>query len=614
MRGFFRGQVFSVHTKVTLHLLPDLVAAHAPEASGAVRIQTAKQRFENVELMIVLDASGSMCQPISMGGTPYVAGQERRFDRALDALRSALKTLPPGVKVGLRVFSHKGSDEKDIPIWTPKTWDEDDLRRVDERVDDLRNLIPQHRTPLVNSMVNAKEKFTPGFSGTKVLLVLTDGGDNFYKPDEMESKLRQTFKDTNIHLNVIGFETKKMPDNEKANAERLPKVITDLGGDYKDAKDAKELKEFLLAFVQTRYTIEDGNGRRINKDEGVITRFIDAENPQWNGLPGPGLYWIRPKFGSGRFSKGVRFQIDPGDYLAVNLSAKDSDFIFQRDVWSRRFWKLPGKPHAESANWVGAILQNSLTDKGRLQLMAALERANNPPTVAGSDDVLLQFSPRIVFFDVKPAKTADKRFRSLRFVTLNRYAAPAWDLLVRDWPDVGNPPPAGVDVWWSEPKDRFAWELLRFGANLDLGGTNQKLRNLKGSMGEPVIVESAQVEDEEQGKGALVVRLRYPKDKHFMVRLVGWGDEDLYAGSAAEHRFYTDAGKYTGRFPGWTNDRFRSAVDKNTLALELVSVEDFKAEAKGRNNYLHFDLGPPSVGEDRPSPELPADVSVDPQK
>src|SRR5262249_46227689 len=34
VRGFFRGQVFSVHTNVTLHLLPDLVAAHTPESSG----------------------------------------------------------------------------------------------------------------------------------------------------------------------------------------------------------------------------------------------------------------------------------------------------------------------------------------------------------------------------------------------------------------------------------------------------------------------------------------------------------------------------------------------------------------------------------------------------
>jgi hypothetical protein len=605
LRGFFRGQAFSVNTKVTLHLLPDLVAAHAPEPAGAVRIQTAKQRFENVELMIVLDASGSMCQPISWGGTPFVAGQERRFDKALEALRSALKTLPPGVKVGLRVFSHKGSGEKDVPIWTPKTWDVDDLKRVDERVDDLRNLVPAHRTPLVDSMINAKKDFTAGFSGTQVLLVLTDGGDNFYKPDAMEGKLRQAFKDSNIHLNVVGFESSGMPETERANAERLPKVVTELSGDYQDAKDTGELKKVLLDFVQTRYVIQDGKGAE--KGRGTITRFIESENPDWISLREPGYFWIRPQFGSGRFSKGVKFQIDPGDYLAVNLSAKDREFIFQRDIWTKQD-RFRTKPHAESANWVGAIVQNGLTDKGRLQLMAALERTDNKAIIGGSDDTLQQFSPRIVFFGVQPAKTTDKRFRSLRFETLNRYAAPAWNLVVRDWPNTDNPPAVGVDVWWSEPKDRFAWELLRFGVNLDLDGTNQKLRNLKGSMGEPVIVERVQIEDEERGMGALVVRLRYPKDKHFVVRLVGWGDEDLYAGNPSEHRFYTEAGKYTGRFPGWTTDRLRSAVAKQALALELVSVEDFKAEAKGRNYYLHFDLGPPSVGEERPPRETPADA------
>src|SRR5262249_13823400 len=187
VRGFFREQVFSVHTKVTLHLLPDLVAAHTPESSGAVRIQTAKQRFENVELIIVLDASGSMCQPYGWRDVPYVPGKERRFDKVLEALRSALKSLPPGVRVGLHVFSHDGSGGKDVRYWPPKRWEEDDLKRVDEKVNDLRRLVPAHTTPLVNSMIEARADFTEEFGGTKVLLVLTDGCDNVYKPDALES-------------------------------------------------------------------------------------------------------------------------------------------------------------------------------------------------------------------------------------------------------------------------------------------------------------------------------------------------------------------------------------------------------------------------------------------
>src|SRR5262249_35209686 len=141
---------------------------------------------------------------------------------------------------------------------------------------------------------------------------------------------------------------------------------------------------------------------------------------------------------------------------------------------------------------------------------------------------------------------------------------------------------------------------------------NQKLRNLKGSIGESVIVESVRVEDEEQGNGQLVVRLRYPKDKHFMVRLVDWAGEDgKDANRRAEHPFYTEPGKYTGRFFGWKNSELRAAV--KTLALELISVEEFKTAAQARKNHLHFDLDGPTLEAERPRAEIPPGVRVGPR-
>jgi hypothetical protein len=618
VEGYFRGQVFAVNTKVTLHLLPDLIATYKPSPTGAVRIQTSKSKFQNVELRIVLDASGSMCMP-EIPGTPFNPKVERRYDRALAALRSALKGLPPGVNVGLRVFSHKGKNQESELYWKPKRWEKDDLDNLADRVRALRDLVPYHQTPLVRTMIEAKNDFTPGFSGTKLLLVLTDGGDSTYRPGDgrLEEDMRANFpKSAGIQLDVIAFETGGgfPTELEEANAKRMKPIVEKLGGTYRTAEDGGTLTAFLEGSLRFRYTIQDEDGHAIKGAN--ITRSVAAENPEWVGLR-DGYYWIRPQFGEGRFSEGVKFQIDRGDYLAVNLFAKDSDFIFQRDVWSKKYWDKNGKLYKESANkvganWVGAIVQNSLTDKGRLQLMAALERSDNPEIVAGSKDSLRQFSPRIVFFDVKPSEPNDGRFRSLRIDNLNQYAAPAWNLVVKNWPDKDEPPPVSVDVWWSNPKERFGFEQLLFGSNLEIDDVNQKLRNLKGTMAESVIVQSVRVEEEEQGNGQLVVRLRYPKDKHFMVRLVdAAGDDSKYAGNPCEHRFYTEAGKYTGRFFGWKNERFRDA-SKN-LALELISVEEFKKEAQARKNYLHFDLDGPTLAAERPRPETPPDVRIGPR-
>src|SRR5262249_32819009 len=154
---------------------------------------------------------------------------------------------------------------------------------------------------------------------------------------------------------------------------------------YRKTEDADQLKDLLQASFQVGYTIEHESGRPVAS--GNVTRPVDVEDPQWKGLT-PGYYKIRPQLGSERFSKGVKFQIDPGDNLAVNVFARDSDFVFQRDVWSKKWWNPPAKPHKETGNWTGAILQNSRTSKQRLQLMAVLEHVVDEEIVAGSDGTL----------------------------------------------------------------------------------------------------------------------------------------------------------------------------------------------------------------------------------
>src|SRR5262249_49100870 len=87
----------------------------------------------------------------------------------------------------------------------------------------------------------------------------------------------------------------------------------------------------------------------------------------------------------------------------------------------------------------------------------------------------------------------------------------------------------------------------------------------------------------------LVVRLSYPADKEpYFVQLRDWE-------GGQEHRFYTEAGKYTAVFYPMTEEQA-----KEQTAL-LVSVEDFKKKAltlkEGR-----LKLGAPN---DSPRPPVP---------
>src|SRR5262249_24595288 len=151
----------------------------------------------------------------------------------------ALKELPPGVVVSLRMFSHNDKKDTDELLWLARRWDKDDLKDVDKKVDNLRDYGPSWGTPLVKTMIKAaKEDFPRGFFGTKYMLVLTDGGDSEYPNDgSMKRDLLEAFSNSAISLNVIGFEANDLSDDEARNAKLLKPIIEhDLQGKYQNAE------------------------------------------------------------------------------------------------------------------------------------------------------------------------------------------------------------------------------------------------------------------------------------------------------------------------------------------------------------------------------------------
>jgi hypothetical protein len=88
--------------------------------------------------------------------------------------------------------------------------------------------------------------------------------------------------------------------------------------------------------------------------------------------------------------------------------------------------------------------------------------------------------------------------------------------------------------------------------------------------------------------------MAYVKDKPVWVKVAGngWNPE------GSEHRFYSDANKYTGLFwPVLPN------AGESLAKLSFVSLDSFKRKAKDRGFYLELkDAKVPEAQDDRPTP------------
>src|SRR5262249_27009473 len=93
---------------------------------------------------------------------------------------------------------------------------------------------------------------------------------------------------------------------------------------------------------------------------------------------------------------------------------------------------------------------------------------------------------------------------------------------------------------------------------------------------------------EKKKEECVVVRLSYPKGRPFFA--------DIPNAIGAEHRFYTDAGKYTGVFFRLTESQAKEQIN----TINLFSLENFKRKA------IHvpgLELGEPNPREARPQQE-----------
>ena len=183
-------------------------------------------------VMVVLDASGSMKEQVTGGGTKMVA--------AKDAVHTLVKQLPDEASMGLAVYgTATGSSEaekaagcKDVKV----VHDVGPLDRsaLNTAVDGVR---PRGYTPIGQSLRTAADALPA--EGPRSIVLVSDGEDTCAPPDpcEVAEELAQRGVDLRIH--AVGF------DVDGAARQQLSCVAQVTGGEYVDAKDAGSLNDAL---------------------------------------------------------------------------------------------------------------------------------------------------------------------------------------------------------------------------------------------------------------------------------------------------------------------------------------------------------------------------------
>jgi hypothetical protein len=620
--GFFRGRVATLDTKVWIYHRPE-VASYLPifENKGRVAIHADEDDFDrfaaaNSELVIVLDYSGSMTKVTQETKNKPKAQQETRKVAALRALKECLRYVPRGVRVTILTFSEDGSNGRITPQWDRIEWDPARIGRV---FDKLEALEPKYDTPLVRATARGKEYFTPGFNGAKSLLVVTDGGDTeFNSPDgaamrkegaTMEKYLLRTFKESGILVNAIGIETEWIirGDPEYPGLEEYHPAIRAIGGRFIPVKDsadlAREIRNFLL---QIRYQVDPLSELAKVPPDAVPPEGanISRENENIRWIPGltEGRYTIGLQ--TNRINKRALVQdiaLVRGDSLILALKpGVDGKGLLRRAAYGDshvvKLSNLISQQKAPNdANWLVSVLQNQHFDNGTnvfpLQIMTTIEKLDD---AAAPEKLLRMVRPQFVWFNVKSTEQPDKPVPGLRFYPLADYPAPAYSLDLPSWVGSKDGKEFGtiLDLWWNQDPLTNCGRLhlnddpLPDFEHHQIRPNEQDLQVVVESITYetmPIEISPKQFVDKE----CLVVRLRYPKEgQPFFVQLA-----DPKA-TAAEHRFYQEAGKYTGVFFLTGNARPEKPKD-----LFLYSIGD---ALKNGRHIPAWNLKAPTL-KDRPA-------------
>lgn len=214
------------------------------QSFGDPQIEDSRFSFkENLNIEIVLDASGSMVQD---------AGGKSKMEIAKEEIQSFLKDLPEGTNVGLRVYGHKGSNADSDKELSCKSTDilypvsSYDTTRFNEA---LNRVKPTGWTPISLALNEAKKDLSKFNSdkNTNIVYLVSDGVETCDQ-DPVEAAKDLYESDLNPIVNVIGFKL------DGSGQKQLKDIADATDGVYSNVEDQKGLKDELKKIQEVAAT------------------------------------------------------------------------------------------------------------------------------------------------------------------------------------------------------------------------------------------------------------------------------------------------------------------------------------------------------------------------
>ncbi len=188
--------------------------------------------YEDAELLLVMDASGSM--------NAEDAGGQTRIAAAKDALTDVANSLEDHQEVGLRIFSGEVTDSS-----VPEACEDSHLAveiGTDNR-EELTGAIDDYEavgamTPIAYALEQAAEDFSG--EGSRTIVLVSDGEENC-NPDPCEAAQALMEQGIDLQIHTVGFNIDEQDSDSAAARSQLQCIAEAGGGDYYDATDAETL-------------------------------------------------------------------------------------------------------------------------------------------------------------------------------------------------------------------------------------------------------------------------------------------------------------------------------------------------------------------------------------
>ena len=185
--------------------------------------------LSDINIIVVLDSSGSMAENI---------GFESKINIAKRAISEFLAKIPPGVKIGLVVYGHKGSNataDKSLSCSGIEEIVKLGGNNGSKIISAMNSFSPKGWTPIAGSLNFVKDIFASKEETNKNYLILVSDGVESCDGNPLTAAENLKIAIPDIKLNVIGFSA------DKETYDFLGKIATRGGGTYLTANSSADM-------------------------------------------------------------------------------------------------------------------------------------------------------------------------------------------------------------------------------------------------------------------------------------------------------------------------------------------------------------------------------------